>query len=368
MAASPTMIFSSPSMSMTRNLNGTMIRSFKPMPNRPSSILSRDTSEFIERIRRQGANNRSRSEKSNKGLRHFSQKVMEKVKSQGKTTYNEVADDLVSEFGSKTSDTDAQSYDHKNIRRRVYDALNVLMAMNIIHKEKKEISWVGFPNNSAHECQVLEARRDELLVSVRQRLKHLKDLLLQQVSITNIMEENATNDQSKMQYKIDLPFAVITTPIDSNVECSVTVQKDEYLFAFEAPFEVYDEAALIKAVGANRGTEGNRLSKLDLIKCKKVLPKAMHAYAEVLASSPEENFEDYILNNRHQFIQQLCDTQQNQAASPEPEHLFMCKSNENIVSSINQNDQDNEPHETKGVLPDEILLHSPDMKPHLESL
>ena len=36
----------------------------------------------------------------------------------------------------------------KNIRRRVYDALNVLMAMNIIEKEKKEIRWVGLPTSS----------------------------------------------------------------------------------------------------------------------------------------------------------------------------------------------------------------------------
>lgn len=49
-----------------------------------------------------------------------------------------------------------QSYDQKNIRRRVYDALNVLMAMNIISKEKKEIRWIGLPTNSAQECQHLE--------------------------------------------------------------------------------------------------------------------------------------------------------------------------------------------------------------------
>lgn len=41
------------------------------------------------------------------------------------------------------------SYDQKNIRRRVYDALNVLMAMNIISKDKKEIRWIGLPANSA---------------------------------------------------------------------------------------------------------------------------------------------------------------------------------------------------------------------------
>ena len=51
-----------------------------------------------------------------------------------------------------------QPIDHKNIRRRVYDALNVLMAMNIISKEKKEIKWIGLPTNSIQECQHIEVR------------------------------------------------------------------------------------------------------------------------------------------------------------------------------------------------------------------
>ena len=49
-----------------------------------------------------------------------------------------------------------QQYDQKNIRRRVYDALNVLMAMNIIYKDKKDIHWVGLPTNSAQEVQALQ--------------------------------------------------------------------------------------------------------------------------------------------------------------------------------------------------------------------
>ena len=49
----------------------------------------------------------------------------------------------------------------KNIRRRVYDALNVLMAMNIISKDKrkKEIKWIGLPNNSLIEQQHLEEQK-----------------------------------------------------------------------------------------------------------------------------------------------------------------------------------------------------------------
>lgn len=61
----------------------------------------------------------------------------------------------------------SQAYDQKNIRRRVYDALNVLMAMNIISKEKKEIKWLGLPTNSAQEYQNLEVSLVSYFLSFR---------------------------------------------------------------------------------------------------------------------------------------------------------------------------------------------------------
>ena len=44
------------------------------------------------------------------------------------------------------------------IRRRVYDALNVLMAMDIITKEKKNILWRGLPSNSEQEGHRMQVR------------------------------------------------------------------------------------------------------------------------------------------------------------------------------------------------------------------
>lgn len=44
------------------------------------------------------ASKRRKGEKGSKGLRHFSMKVCEKVQQKGTTSYNEVADELVSEF------------------------------------------------------------------------------------------------------------------------------------------------------------------------------------------------------------------------------------------------------------------------------
>ena len=88
-------------------------------------------------------------------------KVCEKVEQKGKTTYNEVADELVAEFAVDTSEGASaldQQYDEKNIRRRVYDALNVLMAMDIITKEKKNIMWRGLPTNTEQEGARLKVR------------------------------------------------------------------------------------------------------------------------------------------------------------------------------------------------------------------
>ena len=55
----------------------------------------------------------------------------------------------------------ARQYDEKNIRRRVYDALNVLMAMDIIMRQKKDIVWRGLPHNQvrlvAWACRCLPA-------------------------------------------------------------------------------------------------------------------------------------------------------------------------------------------------------------------
>ena len=145
-------------------------------------------------------------EKCSKGLRHFSMKVCEKVKQKSVTTYNEVADELVSEYCSLASfnpndlgaanphsgitqalNTDFWAYDQKNVRRRVYDALNVLMAMNIISKEKKEIKWIGLPCNKKQECQDLEVEKKKKQERIDAKSEQLKDLILEVLLNSNIL-------------------------------------------------------------------------------------------------------------------------------------------------------------------------------------
>lgn len=93
------------------------------------------------------------------GLRHFSLQVCKKVEEKGQTTHNEVADELVQEIMEERQRTGSElHYDEKNIRRRVYDAINVLMAMDIISKvTDKHYNWLqGLP--------VFPARTDTALL------------------------------------------------------------------------------------------------------------------------------------------------------------------------------------------------------------
>lgn len=110
--------------------------------------------------------------KTDKGLRHFSAKVCSKVEEKGCTTYNEVADELVREF-----DFDLEKCDHKNIRRRVYDALNVLMAIDIIEKDKKEIRWLGLPNQTVDDLRALEAEKAAIHQRIAEKTRGLREVL-----------------------------------------------------------------------------------------------------------------------------------------------------------------------------------------------
>jgi transcription factor Dp len=122
---------------------------------------------------------KKKNEKVGKGLRHFSMKVCQKVKEKGVTTYNEVADELVfEETESHPAGAANVSFDQKNIRRRVYDALNVLMAMNIISKEKKEIKWIGLPTTSQQECEEIEKENSEIRKRIEEKEQQLKELIL----------------------------------------------------------------------------------------------------------------------------------------------------------------------------------------------
>lgn len=190
-----------------------------------------------------------KSSNSSRGLRHFSMMVCQKVEEKGTTTYNEVADELVKKVIAERRKEDPNGkFDEKNIRRRVYDALNVLMAMDIIAKEKKDITWKGLPTAAKQDMDVLQQEIDYRRYQLEHKKEALKELLTQQVCFRNLVLRNhqggAPDDD-----KIPLPFIVVNTHSSAVIQCDMSRDRTDVMFDFSMPFEINDDNTILKKMG-----------------------------------------------------------------------------------------------------------------------
>lgn len=151
----------------------------------------------------------------------------------------------------KASGKNQPAYDEKNIRRRVYDALNVLMAMDIISKEKKEITWKGLPNNASHDLEILEREKELRIKEVQRKRECLQELLVQQICFRNLIQRNRQKEAfvSKDSETISLPFIVVNTSSDAEILCKGAADWSDVMFDFSHPFEINDDNEILKRLG-----------------------------------------------------------------------------------------------------------------------
>ncbi|XP_055372476.1 transcription factor Dp isoform X2 [Condylostylus longicornis] len=227
---------------------------------------------------------RRKPDKVGRGLRHFSNKVCEKVRAKGTTTYNEVADELVNEEVQNQVTYDAVNCDQKNIRRRVYDALNVLMAMNIISKDKKEIRWIGLPTNSVQQCRNLEKENQKRRERIERKHQQLRELLLQKVQFQSLVERNKEAERQGFipasNSSIQLPFIIVNTHKNTKINCSISHDKSEYHFEFNDKFEIHDDVEVLKHMGLGLGLDKGECTYEDVEKAKSMVPKKFEQYIE----------------------------------------------------------------------------------------
>ncbi|CAO3564127.1 unnamed protein product [Mortierella alpina] len=104
-----------------------------------------------------------------KGLRIYAQRVCERVQAKGSTSYNELVHELVGGKAGELVEDAPEVPGQENIRRRVYDALNVLEALDIISFDNKDIRWVGI-----EESRVVQevSRRSTVPIGTQGRPPH----------------------------------------------------------------------------------------------------------------------------------------------------------------------------------------------------
>ncbi|KAL6539762.1 hypothetical protein OROHE_011533 [Orobanche hederae] len=165
-----------------------------------------------------------------------------------------VADELVAEFADPScslSSADQQQYDEKNIRRRVYDALNVLMAMDILSKDKKEIQWKGLPRTTLDDIEELKTERHGLRNRIEKKAAYLEELEEQYVGLRNLIQRNKQlyGSGNAPSGGVALPFILVQTRPHATVEVEISEDMQLVHFDFNStPFELHDDNYVLKAM------------------------------------------------------------------------------------------------------------------------
>ncbi|XP_010553039.1 PREDICTED: transcription factor-like protein DPA isoform X4 [Tarenaya hassleriana] len=182
--------------------------------------------------------------------------VCQKLEAKKIITYKEIADDIISDFGTMQNDTlgSSEEFNEKNIRRRVYDALNVFMALEIITRDKKEIRWKGLLVTCKKDVEevkymTFQAERTKLVSSVQKKAAYLKELEEKVSSSQNLMSRNQqVVEKSKGPAEgFTLPFILVQTSPHATVEVEISEDMQLVHFDFSStPFTLHDDGYILK--------------------------------------------------------------------------------------------------------------------------
>jgi hypothetical protein len=203
------------------------------------------------------------------GLRLFSRRVWNLVMELSRTTYGEVADALVEECNREASAGrgDATALEERNVRRRVYDALNVLIALGVIEKTRKQILWRGLPSGSAAEVPAAEAAYEASRVALVEKRRAVRDLCHQQLALRRLVQRNQQTEAANCAKGLftdgeggapgrppdvlHLPLVTVSSPspnvtLESQTPAHDVAAWSESSLTFDAPFVVHYETDLLR--------------------------------------------------------------------------------------------------------------------------
>jgi hypothetical protein len=163
--------------------------------------------------------------RSKNGLKMLSWKVKEIVEKLGSSTYQEIADQLVKE----TEDSEGEARDEKNIRRRVYDALNVLISVGVLEKENKKVQVVRKVPNPAVE-----------------KIKKLKELTEKYLALKALIARNKICKRSEKALFLPFSVVVVGKKGDSGVNVSFVLQKNSASLKVSHEFFIQSSDEVLK--------------------------------------------------------------------------------------------------------------------------
>lgn len=194
--------------------------------------------------------------KFNKGLKLLSVIVQDIVAKKQSTTYKEVAniilDDSIKSGNLPTSSKIELAKEEQNIKRRVYDALNVLISAGILLKEGKKV-------------RKNDVNKKIKISSKLMTIKSLKSTLQQKKTNLELMKKNldrtsheleclkrliARNKKEPSQKYIAFPFFVVKPSPLENTDLKIQKQVDCQKFALYSnhEFNIYGDMEVVAMI------------------------------------------------------------------------------------------------------------------------
>lgn len=208
----------------------------------------------------------SRTVSSTKNLRNISQELVRLVRLHKGISSTCVADILANDAIKDIMKvvTNATSEEliavEKNIRRRLYDALKVLISIGAVKRSRadKSLQWVGFSHIIPQEFQAASqlngalAEKAKSLKTAITMAQHRKigklharqQLRLQSQALLQLCRRNS-RFPAPPQERIRLPFVVIRTPLTTEITMDPSEDADQVAFEFKGYYELLNDASII---------------------------------------------------------------------------------------------------------------------------
>ena len=144
--------------------------------------------------------------RSTRGLRHLTTLVKQLVCKHQPTSFKNVAVKLIDEL--VVADGPERVKEEKNVRRRVYDAINVLIAAGVLERDGRMVSW----QKACDPVEINQKKADteKYRQKVQEKSKGLQGVLHKYIAIQHLMHRNSKISKNKPA--IQFPFILLSTP------------------------------------------------------------------------------------------------------------------------------------------------------------
>eukprot|EP00347_Sterkiella_histriomuscorum_P005849 403355038 len=237
--------------------------------------------------------NRKKRSSENKKLVFLSKKVLEEVSTKHETTGTNIANHILEIYKERN-----MKLDFKNVQRRVYDALNVLSALDVITKDRNKITFKGYNGILQHsprdsnglqngsDLQFQESARlynnqvdcsniliithefiikakieiEEAKNRLQQKTAHFLELAQQSIALKKLVARNymmyhSRENQSAPEKKIDIPFVVLKLQKNAQVELQQKDDQTQLILQTDRELEMFNENHILQKLQLNKITK-----------------------------------------------------------------------------------------------------------------